>query len=640
MAKVFDVMLMERRADKYVKKELWDSYLLTSFRKNRPLNELAREILAADGVDENNRAAAKFYLEREVEPNLLTREVGRMFFGMDLQCAQCHDHPSIDDYYQSDYYGLFAFVSRSYLFQPDKKKPAVLAEKAEGDAKFKSVFTEEEGATLPRLPGSVEIDEPTFAKEDAYEVKPDPKKKDVRPIPRHSRRYELAMRATDGSNLAFNRNLANRLWAHMMGRGLVHPVDQHHSDNPPVQPQLLELLAAELPQTNFDVKSMLRQLALSRTYQRSVDLPNDMTEHAKSASQQLEVWKLRLAELKTAAEQAGQAVDQLDDQLDAEQAKLPPLVDAEKKASDALAASKRVADDATKALHDSQQVLTKHQVVLDLLAEARAKATQAAGVLGEGDGLGNAITMLQERHQVFAAKVAQQTQQLSALTAAHMAAIAKRSETQKVAEAATNTLKTASDALADTAKKLAAAKQHRLFSQTSISHAKNQIMRLQLIVDYAETLRQANEDAQLVDTLEAQRDSLATAWSEQFSIAVVQPLSPEQLAWSMLHTTGYVDRQRAGVAATLDKKSPLKPEEKKDPAKVAARELEVETQTQAKLKGIVDRFVKLFAAAGGQPQDDFFATVEQALFFRNGGELQSWLAPSSGNLTDRLRKVR
>ena len=63
------------------------------------------EILAADGADPKLRPAARFYLDRKSEPNLITRDIGRIFFGRDLQCAQCHNHPLVKDYQQSDYYG-------------------------------------------------------------------------------------------------------------------------------------------------------------------------------------------------------------------------------------------------------------------------------------------------------------------------------------------------------------------------------------------------------------------------------------------------------------------------------------------------------------------------------------------------------
>src|SRR5207244_10957081 len=97
-------------------------------------------------------------LDRDAEPNAVTRDIGRLAFGMDLQCCQCHDHPLIDDYYQNDYYGLFAFVHRTGLFTDPKSKAIQLTEKAEGEASFKSVFT---GAgsdrAVPRLPKGAEI---------------------------------------------------------------------------------------------------------------------------------------------------------------------------------------------------------------------------------------------------------------------------------------------------------------------------------------------------------------------------------------------------------------------------------------------------------------------------------------------------
>src|SRR5436190_162773 len=281
MTITLDVMLMERKPEKVVKQPEWESYLYKSLADNKPLDQLFRELIAADtavgqasSLPDELRPAARFILDRDAEPNLITRDIGRLAFGMDLQCCQCHDHPLVDDYYQDDYYGLFAFVHRTSLFTDAKSKLISLTEKADGEASFKSVFT---GASsdkaLPRLPkGAVLFVEPTFDKGEEYTVKPD---KTVRGIPKFSRRAALAQMVP--TSREFSRNVANRLWAIMFGRGLVHPLDFHYAANPPANPRLLTLLADELSPRRFQLRPFLRELALTRAYQRSCDTPQPDT---------------------------------------------------------------------------------------------------------------------------------------------------------------------------------------------------------------------------------------------------------------------------------------------------------------------------------------------------------------------------
>mgnify|MGYP001424661607 CR=1 FL=1 len=141
----------------------------------------------------------------------------------------------------------------------------MLGEKAEGDVTFTSVFTNEAGKTQPRLLNLPEIVDPEgMAKQ--YTVKPG---KAVRGIPKYSRRLQLPTAMIDESNVAFRRNIVNRLWAVMMGRGLVEPLDISHSDNPPSHPKVLDLLADEFLKHKYDIRWLLRELALSETYQRS-----------------------------------------------------------------------------------------------------------------------------------------------------------------------------------------------------------------------------------------------------------------------------------------------------------------------------------------------------------------------------------
>jgi hypothetical protein len=270
LAYVFDVALMERRPDKNVPRAAWLEYLRTSFAANKPWDQLVREMLSADGTDPKTRPAAKLLLDRDADANLLTRDIGRLFLGMNLTCCQCHDHPNVTDYKQDHYYGIYAFLNRTFLFRD--KTGAVLAEKAEGDVSFQSVFdpaklTKMSGA---RVPGGMVVVEPKLDKGQEYAVAP---AKGVRPVPKFSRRAQLAPRLASKDNVPFKRASANRLWALMMGRGLIHPLDMDHSANPPSHPELLTLLADEFAAMNFNIRAFLRELALSKTYQRSSELP-------------------------------------------------------------------------------------------------------------------------------------------------------------------------------------------------------------------------------------------------------------------------------------------------------------------------------------------------------------------------------
>ncbi|MFP6766195.1 MAG: DUF1553 domain-containing protein, partial [Planctomycetaceae bacterium] len=99
----------------------------------------------------------------------------------------------------------------------------------------------------------------------AYLTKPESK---VRGIPRYSRRLQLPKSMISVENSEFRRNIVNRMWALMMGRGLVEPLDVRHGDNPPTHPEILDLLAAEFHRHNYDLRWLLRELALTQTYQR------------------------------------------------------------------------------------------------------------------------------------------------------------------------------------------------------------------------------------------------------------------------------------------------------------------------------------------------------------------------------------
>jgi len=128
-------------------------------------------------------------------------------------------------------------------------------------------------------------------------------------------------------------------------------------------------------------------------------------------------------------------------------------------------------------------------------------------------------------------------------------------------------------------------------------------------------------------------------WGKRFSANRLEHLSPEQMAWSVMEATGVLENQRAAGEAEANKTLPLEPDKPADPARLAERNKLMEAYVYEKVKGNIATFVKLFGHGDGQPQSDFFATVDQALFFANGSVVQSWLNPSGNNLTARLNKL-
>jgi len=268
MSALFNVMLMERLGEH----EEWTSFLETSFAANKPWDQLAREIAHPDAAQEATRGAA-FFISKRLEkygqnptdyPGLV-RDVGRMFLGVDVQCAQCHDHLFVDDYKQVDYQGLFAFVGQTFI-RRDVSFPAVGENLVTKKVDFKSVFVMEPRQTGPRLPGGQEIEIPVFPKGEEYAAPPD-KKTRTPGVPKFSPLRALSEQLVE--HPLFRRNIANRLWWAMMGTGLVYPLDLHHSDNPPTHPELLQLLGDELAAHKYDMRWFVRELVLSETYQRS-----------------------------------------------------------------------------------------------------------------------------------------------------------------------------------------------------------------------------------------------------------------------------------------------------------------------------------------------------------------------------------
>ena len=277
MAEAFNIQLMERNGSN----DEWRSYLTESFRANKPWDQMTREILSPDFKDEKLRGAGWFITRRldkvgqqDTDYPGLTRDAGRLFMGVDLQCCQCHKHLTVKDYKQVDFNGLFVTFQNTKLqaASGDYKTAWVQEAMMTNKYEFVSVLSNVKGATGPRVPLGVEVPLPDPSKDEIWLVPPDPKTRKPG-VPKFSPLKELAARLASPENPLFARNIANRVWWQLMGRGFVEPLDLNHSDNPASHPELLDLLAKELTDHKFDLRWLIRELALTQTYQRASLLP-------------------------------------------------------------------------------------------------------------------------------------------------------------------------------------------------------------------------------------------------------------------------------------------------------------------------------------------------------------------------------
>jgi len=210
------------------------------FAANTPIDAFIHQLLTATGpVRENPQA---IFYKAIGNPGERAAVVSQVFLGMRIECAQCHHHP-YDRWGQTDYWGMQAFFTQ-VGFKPGPTGESIRAS----------------GNPVTKHPRTGQV---IFAH--ALET-PMPEAH-----PEGDRRQVLARWITGPKNRFFARNIANRTWAHFLGRGLVEPVDDVRLTNPPSNPQLLDALADHLVASKFDLHTLIRTITASNAYQRTTE---------------------------------------------------------------------------------------------------------------------------------------------------------------------------------------------------------------------------------------------------------------------------------------------------------------------------------------------------------------------------------
>ena len=227
---------------------LYSSWLTDQVANNVPLDQMVKNLLSASGGTFTEPQTNFYQIERDT---LKTAEnVAQVFMGIRTQCAQCHNHP-FDRWTMDDYYSFAAFFSQIGRKTGEDYRETIVYNRNSGDV---------------RHPVGNRVMEPKYLGGDMADVKG------------KDRREALAEWLTAPDNPFFAKNVANRVWAHFFGQGIVEPVDDIRVTNPASNQELLDTLGTKLVDYKYDFKKLVFDICTSEAYQRSV-ATNATNEH-------------------------------------------------------------------------------------------------------------------------------------------------------------------------------------------------------------------------------------------------------------------------------------------------------------------------------------------------------------------------
>ncbi len=311
----------------------WLAYVNRSIRNGVPYDVMAREMISANGKA-NQSPAVGFILGDDADAMALAGATAQVFMGIRISCAQCHDHP-FDDWKQREFYNFAAYFGKttrvqsrftnsvyttesnkmSVLWPPERKKPktrtpvmpkfpfaidkpmvtpphvARLRALREAQARAKASVADS-GDSIDSLldsadtsigkkkkgPGGIDIEGDAIAQRKKLNVTSD--------LYRPSElREQLSKMITDPYNRYFSQSFVNRVWAQLLGRGIVIPLDDFSEYNTPSHPKTLSYLANEFVATGYDLRALIKMIVTSESYQRS-HLPVSADKKVAKASRE------------------------------------------------------------------------------------------------------------------------------------------------------------------------------------------------------------------------------------------------------------------------------------------------------------------------------------------------------------------
>jgi hypothetical protein len=260
-----------------VDREGMTKYLTETLKYNKPYDEMAKELITAVGscrpTDEDFNGAANFLADKMAENGVqATAKTSQIFLGMAVQCTQCHNHP-FNEFKQNQFWEMNAFFRQTKVEQLDD---------SEGDKKRRvgrvvNMDFKGEGGNASKAEiyyelrnGKLKVAYPVFVDGTSLSTVFAKKGEDFGDhgmLSDINRREELTKLVTGSRE--FDRAMVNRMWAHFLGYGFTKPIDDIGPHNPPSNPELLDQLGKSFRDSGFDLKKLMRWIALSEPYSLS-----------------------------------------------------------------------------------------------------------------------------------------------------------------------------------------------------------------------------------------------------------------------------------------------------------------------------------------------------------------------------------
>lgn len=231
-------------------------WIRTQVADNVPYDRFVYNILTASGSNRENPPASYYKILRTPEETM--ENTTHLFLGVRFNCNKCHDHP-FEKWSQDQYYETAAYFARIGLKKDPKGGDKKIGGTAVEGSKplYEVVYEKPEGEVKHILSGTVMA--PKFPFPAKYQV-----------TENAPRRDHLAAWITSKDNRYFARSYVNRIWAYLLGVGFIEPIDDIRAGNPATNPELLDRLTKEFIDSGFNVRSLVRSICKSRTYQLSI----------------------------------------------------------------------------------------------------------------------------------------------------------------------------------------------------------------------------------------------------------------------------------------------------------------------------------------------------------------------------------